>query len=373
MTSESFFKDISFHYNQNLPLVVYKKGGDSQIKALLQKDATLHLVKNFKEKGFIMAPFDSDKDIVILPLSNSIKIELETFEKYKNTGSDLDYNSEKTDHKKKHLDLVNRGIDAIKSGQLEKVVLSRKETLKRNGVNPFEIFKNLISNYPNAFVYWWYHPFYGLWLGATPETLIQVDGFTLKTMSLAGTKTYNGSLNINWSQKELQEQKIVTDYIVERLSEYVNDLRISDVQSVKAGRLSHLQTTITGFLKPEDDILGKVVLALHPTPAVCGRPLEIAKQFILNNEDYNRDFYTGFLGELNFEKAQSRNRNRRNIENNAYASIKKTTSLYVNLRCMQLKRNEIDIYVGGGITEDSNAESEWQETVEKTSTIKKVL
>ena len=147
------------------------------------------------------------------------------------------------------------------------------------------------------------------------------------------------------------------------------------LNSKEAESLSDVNTCLNlpFFLKPEDDILGKVVLALHPTPAVCGRPLEIAKQFILNNEDYNRDFYTGFLGELNFEKAQSRNRNRRNIENNAYASIKKTTSLYVNLRCMQLKRNEIDIYVGGGITEDSNAESEWQETVEKTSTIKKVL
>ena len=91
---------------------------------------------------------------------------------------------------------------------------------------------------------------------------------------------------------------------------------------------------------------------LHPTPAVCGLPKEEAKQFILDNELYNRDFYTGFLGELN---------------------LKGQTNLYVNLRCMQLKDNRISIYVGGGITADSNAENEWEETVIKAKVMKNAL
>ena len=64
---------------------------------------------------------------------------------------------------------------------------------------------------------------------------------------------------------------------------------------------------------------------------------------------------------------------KRNIENRAYTIHKKSTRLYVNLRCMQLKNAEAIIYVGGGITKHSNPEREWQETVSKSLVIKNVL
>jgi isochorismate synthase len=79
--------------------------------------------------------------------------------------------------------------------------------------------------------------------------------------------------------------------------------------------------------------------------------------FIINNEGYDRSFYAGFLGELNFD----------------FETKENTTDLYVNLRCMQVKENLAHIYVGGGITIDSNAEIEWLETVNKSQTIKKIL
>jgi len=112
---------------------------------------------------------------------------------------------------------------------------------------------------------------------------------------------------------------------------------------------------------------------LHPTPAVCGLPKDAAKQFILKNENYNREFYTGFLGEINIKTSISRNSNSRNVENNAYAAVKTVSNLYVNLRCMQISNQEAIIYVGGGITKDSNVEAEWEETVQKALVIKKVL
>ena len=112
---------------------------------------------------------------------------------------------------------------------------------------------------------------------------------------------------------------------------------------------------------------------MHPTPAVCGLPKEAAKAFILENENYNREFYTGFLGELNFEAQLKPRSGKRNIENRAYAITKTSTQLYVNLRCMQLDGNNASIYVGGGITESSDAESEWHETVSKSLVIKSIL
>ena len=147
----------------------------------------------------------------------------------------------------------------------------------------------------------------------------------------------------------------------------------SEARPIQAGNLVHIQTIIKTNLKPETYDLKQLLGNLHPTPAVCGLPKEDAKQFILNNEAYNREFYTGFLGELNIKEKKTRNSNRHNVENDAYATIKTISNLYVNLRCMQIKPKNALIYVGGGITIDSSPEAEWEETVHKSLVMKKVF
>ena len=77
--------------------------------------------------------------------------------------------------------------------------------------------------------------------------------------------------------------------------------------------------------------------------------------------------------ETEWIQTKSRNTNRKNVENNAYQSIKTVTNLFVNLRCLQIKNNQALIYVGGGITKDSNPEKEWEETVAKSLTTKSLL
>jgi isochorismate synthase len=147
---------------------------------------------------------------------------------------------------------------------------------------------------------------------------------------------------------------------------------MSDVETVRAGNLLHLKSRIKCVINQNAD-LKSVINALHPTPAVCGFPKKEAKEFILKHENYQRGFYTGFLGELNIKESKTRNTNRRNVENNAYAVVKTNSNFYVNLRCAQIKDEKAIIYVGGGITKDSNAQKEWEETINKTKTIVKVL
>ena len=77
-----------------------------------------------------------------------------------------------------------------------------------------------------------------------------------------------------------------------------------------------------------------------------------AIDFILGNENYNRAYYSGYLGELNIDNS---------------------INLFVNLRCMQLSENLASIYIGGGITISSIAENEWKETVSKAEVMKRVL
>lgn len=368
MYFQDFIKQLSKQIDNKLPFVAYRKPNESFVKGLLQNDNTLYVIDDFSEQGFVFAPFDDKNQSILLPF--------DVCQDIKSEYHSLDIDQKKTDssilkeEQQQHIKLVEKGIEAITLGDFQKVVLSRKETVDLKGKSVFQLFVNMLDSYPDAFVYCWFHPKVGLWLGATPETLIKVDNNRLFTMALAGTQVYEGDLNVSWGEKEQEEQQIVTNFIVEQLKPLTKDISLSKVHTVRAGNLLHLQTQIStkfeGNLKP-------VIQALHPTPAVCGLPKEKTKRFILNNENYKRTFYSGFLGELNLKMTKTRNQNKRNVENNAFTFIKTCSDLYVNLRCMEIVNGTANIFVGGGITKDSNPKDEWDETVAKSLTMKKVL
>jgi isochorismate synthase len=219
------------------------------------------------------------------------------------------------------------------------------------------VFIKLIRTYPTAFTYCWFHPKIGLWMGASPERLLKANKNKFFTTALAGTQPFLDTLEVVWETKEKEEQMFVTDFMLDNLKDLASEVTISSPYTMKAGNLLHLKTDIEGIVN-ENSSLEQLVSILHPTPAVCGLPQLAAKEFILQNEDYDRDYYTGFLGELNKKGFTKQN-------------LK--TDLYVNLRCMQIKNQHAHLYVGCGITEGSIPEKEWKESVNKSMTMKRVL
>ncbi len=339
------------------PFVIYKKPETNKINALFPLNKQINYLSDFSEKGFVFAPFDDRKKTVIFPFHKCKLISFEvpelSIEKNKMTAKI----SKNDQGKKDHLILVEKGIYFLKKNKFNKVVLSRKEVIKIDGFDFKSVFKNLLSNYPYAFNYIWFHSEIGMWMGASPETLIKTNSEQFETMSLAGTQIYKGSLDVEWDKKEKQEQQYVTDFIVSQLSDF--DLQVSKIFSKRAGNLIHICTTITGTYS-RNFKLGKLIQNLHPTPAICGLPKKEAKDFILNNEAYDREYYTGYLGELNIDKR---------------------TNLYVNLRCMKIRQDSlsndacknVNLYIGGGITVASDPENEWEETDAKSKVMKEVL
>lgn len=346
---------IPEYFNRNLPFVVYRKPNKTIVSSFFMEDDSIKYVKDFKEKGFVFASFNSEEKAILFPLENAlifseeVQIDIKTVSKNKFL--------EENTSKEKHISVVEKAIKEIQNSTLQKVVISREELLKISKIDVLEIYKKLLISYKNAFVYVWFHPKVGLWFGATPETLLLASKKSFKTMSLAGTQVYKDNKTPIWKSKELEEQQLVTDFIEDQLKDISSNLIIDKTETVKAGNLLHLRTKVSGLLN-NNASLEKLIRALHPTPAVCGLPRTMAKDFIIQNENYNRSFYTGFLGELNLDKTNSK------LEN---------TQLFVNLRCMKIKHNLVSIFVGGGITKDSNAAKEWEETVSKTLTIKRVL
>jgi isochorismate synthase len=340
-------KKIAASLRDKIPFVMYRKPNSTKIVSVFQKDTSINFTHDFVEKGFVFAPFDGIDKTLLIPDSISERKIFDansiSFEEKEKTNSELG--------KKEHIALVEKGINFINTSEIDKVVLSRKEKIEVEGFDCWETFKKLTTTYPNAFVYLWFHPVSGMWLGATPEVLLSIKNERFKIMSLASTQEYKVDLDVVWNAKEIEEHQIVTDYIVSKLEK--KNLKISETYTVKAGSLVHLRADISGRISSSDFDLKKMIQVLHPTPAICGMPKELAKEFILKNENYHREYYTGFLGEIN----------------------DKTIDLFVNLRCMKLDANQkqVSLYIGGGITKDSNATLEWEETVAKSKVMKKVL
>ncbi len=354
MTEDSFYTEIQNSINNARAFVTYHIPGTDKVNALIQNDDKRYTLSSSLDSGFVFAPFSPREEWILIPKSESyirsfpIKANPEPVESL--SESIIEYTATESNRYKK---LVRKARDAIVNSELQKVVLSRPIDLKCEAT-AISLFRQMLSQYPDTMTYLFYHPKVGTWLGASPEQLINVDRNKLTTVSLAGTRWLLDEEVESWTEKELKEQKYVTDYLVEELRPYVRDILKSEVESVRAGSVMHLKTGIQAELLENHTNLADILMVIHPTPAVCGTPKDLAREFILAEEGYDREYYTGFLGELNMKGARSAN-------------------LFVNLRCMQLLENHARVYVGGGITAESDPDSEWVETVEKSKTMVKVI
>ena len=353
----TIFDTITTHLEQQIPFVVYRKPNEKKLSGFFQKSKELFLVETFSASGFVFSPFDNREPSILIPKKESDFFQEELLLTAPISSEASSFVSDSTS-KEIHLQLVKKAILEIQKKRFQKVVLSRKEKQKLVNFELVNSYKKLLQNYPNAFGYVWYHPKVGLWMGATPETLLTISDGHFETMSLAGTQMNTGSADIQWQEKEIEEQQLVTTSIRSQINEITRDLIIEKTETITAGNLLHLRTKISGDLIDKQTSLKTLINALHPTPAVCGLPRLETKNFILENENYHRSFYTGYLGELNLKTPKSK------IEKSA---------LYVNLRCMEIQENNAILYIGGGITKDSDAEKEWEETVSKSKVMKAVL
>jgi len=338
------------HKNQN-PFVCYSEPDATTITVCIQKDTQMHTFKQFDEPVFVLAPFQSDAAIFGIPLS---QCELTTValpaKKEAVVVSEVTQNSKS---KHSHIKRVEKAVEAIENGTMRKVVMSRKKVVTLKNFSLEQLLDELFGRYNDALQYVWYHPKTGLWCGATPEVLLRTDENGFNTMALAGTKVYHEGYEPQWSRKEIEEQHIVTEAIQEQLQKVSSIFKISKTYNRRAGKLVHLCTDIKGILRKGQHDIFEFANVLHPTPAVCGMPTEVAKNYITKHEGYDREFYTGYLGIIEETKTKA--------------------SFFVNLRCMKIEGNTATLFVGGGITYESNPEDEWKETQNKLQTMLQVL
>lgn len=254
-----------------------------------------------------------------------------------------------------YLQQVEAIRSSIANGAFQKAVLSRIREVEGDQRDRVpEMFQALCREHPNAFNYLFRSGSH-FWMGASPEPLFRLRDGKVSTISLAGTRPYEEEhLDLkHWTLKEVLEQEYVTRYIHDVIRSFrVPDYRVSSPYVQKAGNLLHLRTDFSLDAERLDDRLWDFVEAMHPTPAVAGQPKDEAVAFIRELEPHKREYYTGYLGPVNREQG---------------------TDLFVNLRCMKITPERLSVFVGGGITLESDAADEWTETCIKAESLLKFL
>ncbi|PLX09747.1 MAG: hypothetical protein C0598_11715 [Marinilabiliales bacterium] len=246
-------------------------------------------------------------------------------------------------------------IDKLKDEELDKIVISRISPMElHSDFNYLSFIENTIKKYPKAFTYFLYSEETGIWAGATTEILFKKTDDYYETNSVAGTQLLsNYKKNKTWGEKEIEEQRLVSYYIEKLLSEIgIKEYETIGHDTITAGNIVHLKTVFKIKTSVLNQNIAKVIKGLHPTPAVCGLPKARAYHMIEAAEVHKRELYTGFLGPWNFNNE---------------------SQLFVNLRCAKFVNNKALFYVGGGLTAQSDAKAEWQETVNKSKTLLSVI
>lgn len=357
-SSPALSPEFSAHSSQ---FVFYRTPQSSAVQALSGRWQNGFPDTASENMSFVLAPFEPDALPCHLMVSESRSYQVGSLAPPVHPLPSLEPGAWNTIQAgaSEYQSLVQDAVTAIGAGPFSKLVASHTVSLPL-ALAPemqLQLFHDLCQRYPAAFVYWLAHPGYGTWLAATPERLIQAEGGVISTDALAGTKPVAEVLAAEavgqsaFTQKEIEEHAHVVHYITDAIGHLRIPANISQsaVTTKLAGPVAHLHASIDIEVEANtsDKVLEQLIALMHPTSATCGSPKTEAVAWLKAHEGYDRSLYAGYLGPIMGTEA----------------------SLYVNLRCMKVHQDAIQLYVGAGITSGSVPEAEWKETLVKAQTL----
>jgi len=251
---------------------------------------------------------------------------------------------------------VGRAAGAVGRGRLDKVVLARRVDLVADGpVDVETVLRRLVAAAPGSTIFALstgeVEPdgTQAVFLGATPERLVEVRGRSFRTVALAGTVGRGRdpaeddalAAELLASEKNREEHAVVVDMLRATLAPLAETFAIeSTPHVVRLATVQHLATEVSGRLHADGGILG-LVGRLHPTPAVGGWPREAALAYIDEEEGVDRGWYAGPVGWLD---------------------ARGNGEFVVGIRSGVVRGSAVSLFAGCGIVADSEPEREWEES-----------
>ncbi|HWM01212.1 MAG TPA: isochorismate synthase [Actinophytocola sp.] len=265
-----------------------------------------------------------------------------------------------------YADGVAVAVARLKAGELRKVVLAR--SLRLTMAEPVALgalLANLAADNATGFTYAVDLPAATgrrTLVGATPEMLLSRTGRTVVANPLAGSIPRDpdpvadraAGAALLTSAKDREEHRVVVEAVAEALRPFCGTLDVpAEPSLIRTTAVWHLSTRITGDLLDQDISSLRLASALHPTPAVCGTPVDRARATIAELEPFDRGFYAGAIG---------------------WCDAEGDGEWVVGIRCAELsdapgRPPTMTLYSGAGIMPASQPDLEVTETSAKFQTL----
>lgn len=265
---------------------------------------------------------------------------LEKFESYRQTS------------RTEYCAMVKKVQKEILAGEVFQVVLSQEFRFK-NTVRPDDVYEQLRRVNPSPYMYYFHTPERTI-IGASPETLVRVDGNQILYRPIAGTRQRTG----NSEHDSIMRHELLTDE-KERCEHHMlldlgrNDVgRVAEIGSVEArntfrieqyAHVYHLVSDIVGRLRA-DTTSFDVVRSVFPAGTLTGAPKVRAMEIIHRLERTPRGIYGGAIG---------------------YIDLNGNLDFAITIRTMLFQDDTISLRVGAGIVNDSIPEHEDDECLHK--------
>lgn len=246
---------------------------------------------------------------------------------------------------------------ACRGGQLHKVVLARA-TRHAGTMCAAATLQALHARHPEAIVFCVTQGDEAF-VGATPETLVRIDGDQIDTHALAGTRPRGRTAAedrrladvLQRSVKERREHAAVVEDVADTLAPLCAALDWSSSPRVKPlATVQHLETPFHGRLRPGVRAL-RVAQALHPTAALGGLPRPAAQAWLAQHEALDRGFYGAPIGWIDGKQAH----------------------LAVAIRSALITPAAAYTFAGAGVVAGADPDAEWRETDAKQASVAAAL
>ncbi|HLP03205.1 MAG TPA: aminodeoxychorismate synthase component I [Opitutaceae bacterium] len=262
--------------------------------------------------------------------------------------------------KAEYLERVRRVREYIAAGDVYQINLTQRFATEFRG-DPYALYRRLRAASPAPFAAYLNGGDFQV-LSSSPERFLRIAGREIETRPIKGTRPRGATpeddalrkAELLASEKDRAELLMIVD--LER-----NDLgRVCETGSVRVDDLwrlethptvHHLVATVSGRLRPECDALD-AVRAAFPGGSITGAPKVRATQIIGELETVRRGVYTGAIGWIGFDG---------------------DCDLNIAIRTIVCSDGRAYYQVGGGVVWDSEAENEFQETLDKGRAMRAAL
>jgi menaquinone-specific isochorismate synthase len=241
---------------------------------------------------------------------------------------------------------VERATERIHAGALDKVVLAREVRIPADaGIGLHDVLTRLRARFGGCYLF-----AVDGFCGASPELLVARAGDLVRSQPMAGTAPHTGDPDTDHrlaaallaSATYRHEHQVTIDAVHDTLLPFSSYLDYEPEPSVvPLANVAHLATTVQGRLSHPPASVLELRDALHPTPAVCGRPRDSARALIAELEPGGRGRYAGSVGWLDRHG------------NGTWA---------VSIRCAQIDGPVARLHAGNGIVGSSDPATELAET-----------